>query len=403
MISLKKILLFFWLMLLVWLVWRVAAASNTPSKNSTTHYLPLINTPISHVSFELVAEGLARPTVITHAGDSRLFIAEKRGVIRIIQDGVLLSEPFLDISGRVNSTGIEQGLESIAFPPDYATSGQFYVMYTNLEGDVHLSRFHTSTTNPNQANPKSETIVLFIKQDSIIHNGAGLAFGPADGYLYVSVGDGGPTSDPHDMGQNSQTVKGKILRLNVTGVPTYTIPIDNPFVNDPTTLDEIWALGLRNPWRISFDRLTHDLWITDVGETLWEEINLQAAASPGGENYGWRCYEGLAPFNLDGCPDPASLIFPIHVYPHIQGGNCAITGGYRYRGTEIPAFYGDYFFADFCSGYLWSLSEQNGQWLLNQLTRFPGYISTFGEDVQGELYVTGYYSGNIFRIRPVAP
>lgn len=433
----KRILSLVWVILLVWLAWQVAAANHQPKTyalwpmpsqfpavnlppnhaeynqgiNLSNHanlsdqftYLPVMANYVPGLSFELVASGLIKPTVITHAGDTRLFVAEKRGVIYIIENGVLLSEPFLDIQDRVNSTADEQGIESIAFPPDFAVSRAFYVMYTGLVGDVHLSRFHAPAQTPNQANPDSETILLDIDQFDPIHNGADMAFGPHDGYLYIGMGDGGSVNDPHNMGQNPQTVKGKILRLNVTNVPTYTIPIDNPFVNDPTTLDEIWALGLRNPWRMSFDRLTHDLWITDVGEQSWEEINLQPADSPGGENYGWRCYEGLSPFNLDGCADISAFTFPIHVYPHVPAGACAITGGYRYRGNQYPGLYGAYFFADYCTGQLWTLTESNNQWQLNTLTPFPGFVSTFGEDANGELYLTNYFGGRIYRIRPISP
>lgn len=400
----KKGFMLVWVISLLGLAWQVAAANKPPQSHQTspTSYLPLIMKPIFDLSFDLVVTDLTLPTAITHAGDNRLFIAEKQGIIRIVQNGNLLEEPFLDISDRVNSSGIEQGIESVAFSPDFATSRIFYVLYTNLAGDVNLSRFYASATDPNRADPNSEFILLHIDQKAPTHNGADMAFGPADGYLYIGVGDGGPFEDPHNMGQNRLTLKGKILRLNVTGVPGYTIPLDNPFVGDPTTLPEIWALGLRNPWRMSFDRLTHDLWITDVGENSWEEINLQPANSLGGENYGWRCYEGVAPFNLDGCADISIFTFPIYVYPHVPAGACAITGGYRYRGTQNPIFYGDYFFADFCTGQLWTLKELNGQWQVAR-TPFTGLVSTFGEDVNGELYLTDYFGGKVYQIRPTNP
>lgn len=391
-----------WFTVLVWLAWQVAAASQSPQPSSATsyYYLPVVMNPIQLI-FEPVATGLILPTVITHAGDARLFIAEKRGLIYIVQEGVLLSEPFLDIRDRVVSTQDEQGIESVAFPPDFATSRSFYVMYTSLVGDVHLSRFHVPHHTPNQADPNSEVILMDIDQFDPIHNGADMAFGPADGYLYVGMGDGGSVSDPHNMAQNPLTVKGKILRLDVTGVPTYTIPLDNPFVNDPTTLDEIWASGLRNPWRMSFDRLTHDLWITDVGESSWEEVNLQLANSAGGENYGWRCYEGLDPFNLIGCPDISVFSPPVHVYPHIAAAECAITGGYRYRGTQYPTLYGYYLFADYCTGQIWALIEVNSQWQVLTVNRAPGFVSTFGEDAAGELYITNYFGGTVYHIKPL--
>lgn len=400
----KKGFMWVWFISLLGVAWQVAAANKPPQSHQTspTSYLPLIMKPVFDLSFDLVVTDLTLPTAITHAGDNRLFIAEKQGVIRIVQNGDLLEEPFLDISDRVNSSDIEQGITSVAFSPDFATSRIFYVLYTNLAGDVNLSRFYTSVTDPNRADPNSELILLDIDQEAPTHNGADMAFGPADGYLYIGVGDGGPFEDPHNMGQNRLTLKGKILRLNVTGVPSYTIPLDNPFVNDPTTLPEIWALGLRNPWRMSFDRLTHDLWITDVGENSWEEINLQPANSPGGENYGWRCYEGVAPFNLDGCADISVFTFPIYVYPHLPAGTCAITGGYRYRGTHYPIFYGDYFFADFCTGQLWTLKELNSQWQATR-TPFTGLVSAFGEDVNGELYLTDYFGGKVYQIRPTNP
>lgn len=386
-----------WLFLLG-LLGQPAAAGQPSFLGQTQIYLPLLETPPLPLSFTQIATGLLNPTDIAQAGDERLFITEKRGRIRIVNQGVLLATPFLNIQERVESEELEQGLESLVFPPNYATTGVFYVLYTATDNSVHLSRFRVTSGNANQADPNSEEVLLLVPQPHPTHNGADLLFGPDDGYLYVGMGDGGPANDPYDQGQSPQSWRGKILRLAVTATGPYTIPPDNPFVTDPITLDEIWALGLRNPWRMSFDRLTHDLWISDVGNYAYEEVNFQPANYPGGANYGWRCYEGHTPFNLFNCLPPENYVFPVHVYGHHNSNHCAITGGYAYRGSQIPSLHGQYLFSDQCSGEFWGLTRQNDQWRVNRLGLPVALIATFGEDRFGELYVAEYFTGRLLQI-----
>jgi hypothetical protein len=271
------------------------------------------------LALEPVTGGFSSPTGVTNGGDGRLFVTERTGLIRIVENGQLLPVPFLDIQGQVGSVdNWEQGLLGLAFHPDYVNNGLFFVNYINLDGDTHLSRFQVSDGYPNLADLDSEVVVLFIDQPTIIHNGGGLAFGP-DGYLYASLGDGGWLNDPENQAQNKQLLLGKILRLDVsTGntAPFYTVPADNPFVNEPGPADEIWALGFRNPWRITFDSQTGDLFIGDVGNFYQEEIDFQEAGDPGGNNYGWRCYEGNVPFIQTGCGPASQYTFPIHADRH---------------------------------------------------------------------------------------
>jgi len=386
-----------WLLLLG-LLGPHAAADQAHPFGQTQVYLPLLETSSLPLTFTQITTGLLNPTDIANAGDNRLFVTEKRGRIRIVSQGVILSTPFLDIQERVESDGLEQGLESLVFPPDYATTGVFYVLYTATNNAVHLSRFRVTPGNANQANPHSEEVLLLVPQPDPHHNGADLLFGPVDGYLYVGMGDGGPPNDPYDQGQSYQSWRGKILRLAVTEFGPYTIPPDNPFATSPYALPEIWALGLRNPWRMSFDRLTHDLWISDVGNYAYEEVNFQPANDAGGANYGWRCYEGHAPFNLFNCSAPENYAFPIHVYGHHNSDRCAITGGYVYRGNQIPSLHGQYLFSDQCSGEFWGLTRQNNQWQVNRLRLPVALVSTFGEDRFGELYVAEYFTGRLLRI-----
>ena len=404
MVKQRSVMVWLALCLLVLLtVWQNAAATTPQSDSPISFYLPIISNPSYELSLELVVGSIALPTKIAHAGDERLFVAQKQGIIRVIVEGELLPAPFLDITHKVLAAGFEQGLESLAFAPDYASSGYFYVLYTNLDGDVHLSRFQVSSHDPNIADPDSEQIVLHVPQPSAIHNGADLAFGPADGYLYMGLGDGGPQGDPSQAGQDRQTLLGKILRLDVTGVTTYTIPADNPFVDDPEARGEIWALGLRNPWRMSFDRETHDLWFGDVGENRWEEVNFQPADSPGGLNYGWRCYEGVEVYILTDCLPLSAFTFPVHAYfHHAPPGYCSITGGYVYRGTAITHWVGSYLFSDFCTGTIWGLRGQPGQWQVVVLLESPARVTSFGEDIHGELYVTDMWGVRIYRLVPFA-
>jgi len=347
------------------------------------------------------------PVDITHAGDNRLFVAEKGGLIRIVQsDGSVMPTPFLDVGGLVSGGG-ERGLLGLAFHPDYAINGYFYVNYTNLAGDTVVARYQVGG-DPNVANPASASIVLTIDQPFSNHNGGDLAFGP-DGYLYIGLGDGGSGCDPNANAQNTGELLGKMLRIDVDSSEPYAIPPSNPFFGSPTVREEIWSLGLRNPWRFAFDRATGDLYVADVGQGSREEIDFQATGSDGGENYGWRCYEGNL-FNP--CGDPCSPagghVPPVHEYSHASG-RCSVTGGFVYRGSSSPSLDGEYFFADYCSDEFWSLHTANGGASWN-LTSYGVLVTnlaptTFGEDVAGEVYVGGAGSSTIYRIvdEPVSP
>jgi glucose/arabinose dehydrogenase len=363
-----------------------------------------VSAPAASPSIALVqvATGLPMVTSITHAGDGsgRLFITLQTGQI-LIHDGTqVLPTPFLDIGSLVACCS-EQGLLSVAFHPNYASNGYFYVNYTATpSGSIVIARYRVSA-NPNIANPSSAMIVLTIPHPtSAFHNGGQLQFG-SDGYLYISVGDGGTGGGPaQDLG----ILLGKILRIDVDGGTPYAIPPTNPFLSTPGALPEIWAWGLRNPWRFSFDRLTGDLFIADVGEETREEVNFQPATSPGGENYGWPLMEGTACFNPPaGCND-GTLTLPILEYVH--NGDCAITGGYRYRGSQFAALSGLYFYGDLCSGQIWGASQNGSVWTTTPLLDSPHTISTFGEDEGGELYVAHYSGaadGAISRIVSTAP
>ncbi|MEW5939792.1 MAG: PQQ-dependent sugar dehydrogenase, partial [Chloroflexota bacterium] len=306
---------------------------------------------------------------------------------------------FLDITDRVNDNANERGLLSLAFPPNYASAGHFYVFYTAADGALTISRF--GLTFANVADPSSEQIVLSIPHsDNTNHNGGTLAFGP-DGYLYLGTGDGGGGGDAPNNAQNLNVLLGKIIRIDVeTGNPaTYTIPPSNPFVGVPG-LDEIWAYGLRNPWRMSFDRLTGDLYIGDVGQNAWEEIDFQPAAFAGGANYGWRILEGNHCYNpSSGCAFPTNYVPPVAEYNHGSSDSygCAVTGGYVYRGATYPSMYGIYFAADYCTGRVFGMQNASNIWFFTQLAQ-PGYnVSSFGEDEAGNLYVVDL-GGAIYQV-----
>lgn len=351
------------------------------------------------VELVTIATGLTEPVDITHAGDERIFVVEQPGRIRIIDgDGNLLSTPFLNVSNLV-STGGERGLLGLAFHPNYAENGYFFINYTDLSRDTRVVRYQRSDDNPNLADPSSGTQILFIDQPAGNHNGGGIKFGP-DGYLYIGMGDGGSAGDPWNNSQTATTMLGKMLRIDVDNGDPYAIPEDNPFANDDFYLDEIWATGLRNPWRFSFDRLTGDLWIGDVGQDAFEEIDFQPADSPGGENYGWRCYEGDAAFNTGGCPAPNAFTYPAHTLPNnFSTSYCSVTGGVVYRGSAFPELQGKYIYADFCADELLTLeSDGGGGWLADNLGEFNHSFSSFGEDVNGEIYGASYYSGRIVQI-----
>lgn len=340
--------------------------------------------------------GFENPVHITHAGDgsNRLFVVEQAGVIRVIQNGTVQPQPFLDIRGRVQSGG-EEGLLSMAFSPNFQTNGRFYVYYTNRNGDNVVSRFSTGAASSAIASSEQQ-IILLEHPGFNNHNGGQLAFGP-DGFLYIGTGDGGGGGDPNNNAQNPNSLQGKMLRLDVEsgGTRPYNIPANNPF-NAPndTIRDEIWAVGLRNPWRFSFDRLTGDLFIADVGQGAFEEINYQPAASSGGQNYGWRLMEGPQRFNsFSG--DISTLTLPVSSYPHSQGRS--ITGGFVYRGSD-PALQGIYLYGDFANGRIWGLRREGSLWENRLLIDSPYGISTFGQDEQGNLWVADYFDGGIYRI-----
>ncbi|HXH18525.1 MAG TPA: PQQ-dependent sugar dehydrogenase [Chitinophagales bacterium] len=349
------------------------------------------------IALSQYATGFSSPVDIAHCGDERLFIVEQSGYIRIIDgQGNVKPQAFLDIDSRVQSGG-EEGLLGLAFHPDYKNNGWFFVYYTNTSGNLVISRFSVSATNPDSADAASETIVLTVAHPGRSnHNGGNLEFGP-DGYLYIGTGDGGGGGDPDDNGQNPLSLLGKILRLDVDTLP-YRIPPDNPFYGFASVRNEIWALGLRNPWRFSFDRLTGDLWTADVGQNAWEEVDFQPAASNGGENYGWRCYEGNNFYSSSGFGCNTSYTFPVHEYAH-SGGRCSVTGGYVYRGCSYPVLFGHYVFCDYCTGEFWTIYNNGGSWqVTTQLNSANFRFSSFGEDMNSELYVTGLDNGVIYKI-----
>ncbi len=342
--------------------------------------------------------GFAAPVHITNAGDGsgRLFVVEQGGTIRLLKNGVLQSTPFLDVSSLVSCCG-ERGLLSVAFPPNYTNVGHFYVYYTNTSGNIVLARYGL-TSNPDVADASSAQIVLTINHPTFSnHNGGQLVFGPADGYLYMGTGDGGGGGDPNGNGQNTDVLLGKLLRLDVeSGGATYAVPATNPFVGRAGFRSEIWAYGLRNPWRFSFDRVTHDLYIGDVGQNLYEEVDVQPAASGGGQDYGWNIMEGFHCYNATTC-NMTGLTLPVTEYTH-SSGDCAVTGGFVYRGTQFPTLQGIYFYADYCTGRLRGLQLTPSGWqsTVLDLAGFP--ISSFGEDEGGEIYFTNYSGGAIAQL-----
>ena len=339
----------------------------------------------------VVARGLSRPLFLTAPrGDPRLFIVEQPGRIRVVRNGILLPRPFLDIRGRVRAGG-EQGLLSMAFHPRFATNGFFYVYFTERSGANRVERFSVSATDPNVANPSSAVLILRTPQPAANHNGGLLAFGP-DGKLYIGKGDGGARRN----GQNKSTLLGKLLRIDVDGRRPYAIPSDNPFVGQRGSRGEIWALGLRNPWRYAFDRQAGYLYIADVGEGRREEINV-VGSRRAGLNYGWSRMEGFLCFPSGTQCSRAGLTMPVLDYGHGEG--CSVTGGYVYRGRRIPELAGHYFYSDFCRGFLRSFRYVGGQasarrsWAVGPL----GNVLSFGEDAAGELYVLSA-NGKVYKI-----
>jgi len=360
-----------------------------------------------------IATDLDRPVAITNAGDGsgRLFFTLQLGQIVIYDGSQVLPTPFLDITELVMCCG-EQGLLSVAFHPQYAANGLFYVNYTDITGGDTIVAQYSVSGDPNVADPGSAVILFEIDQPYHNHNGGGLQFGPDD-YLYIGMGDGGSGGDPENRAQNLQELLGKMLRIDVNpiggdapdcgGGANYSIPPDNPFVDGAGgNCDEIWAYGMRNPWRFTFDRMRGDLFIADVGQNFWEEVDYQLAASSGGENYGWRLMEGPACFNPPVDCNDGTLTLPIIAYPH-EGGGCAVIGGYRYRGTLIPEAFGRYFFADHCTGQIWTATPRQGggRWRVREFKDTDLFINAFGEDEAGELCLAHYVPiGTIYCLLP---
>jgi glucose/arabinose dehydrogenase len=346
--------------------------------------------------------GFTQPVAIANAGDGtdRLFVVEQGGRIRIISEaGTLLSTPFLDIQARVSCCG-EQGLLGLAFHPSYRSNGRFYVYYTDTGGSLVIAEYRRSSTNANRASTKERRLLRIAHPDQANHNGGQLAFGP-DGYLYIGTGDGGGGGDPNENGQKRTTLLGKILRIapNVTSAtPAYRIPSTNPWAKSTTSRREIWAYGLRNPWRFSFDRLAGSLWIADVGQNTYEEVNrsLRSAGGGRGANYGWDQYEALSCF--EGPCTSTGKTFPLASYTHGTNG-CSVTGGYVYRGSRYPVLAGRYLFGDYCTGRIWMVTAGGTARQKPFLLRDTALqISAFGEGETGELYVVDYAAGRVYRI-----
>jgi glucose/arabinose dehydrogenase len=361
------------------------ATTTPPSSNQPVQDFP----DISRWTWIQVASGLTRPLDIKQAGDSRLFIVEKKGRILILENDGLLPDPFLDIRDRVGSSGNEQGLLGLAFHPDYVNNGYFYLDYTDLHGNTVVSRFRT-TSQRDKADPASETVLMRIQQPYPNHNGGELRFGP-DGYLYIGTGDGGSAGDPLRNGQNTGVLLGKLLRIDVDSGDPYGIPPGNPFISGGG-LPEVWAYGLRNPWRFSIDRLTGELFIGDVGQNLWEEIDWLPAGAAGGANFGWNQREGRHDYRGAALP---GMIDPIAEYGHDQG--CAVVGGVSIHSSSMPEWEGIYLFGDYCTGRIWGLLH-NANWTMQPLFATPFTITAFGEDIDGRVYLTDD-QGGVYRLQ----
>ena len=349
------------------------------------------------------ATGFSIPVGIEHCGDSRLFIVQQRGLIKILNaNGTTNSAAFLDIASLVSSSGNERGLLGLAFHPDYANNGYFYVNYTrSSDGATRISRFSVNPSDPNDALENSEVNLLTITQPYSNHNGGQIRFGP-DGYLYIGMGDGGSAGDPQENGQDPLELLAKMLRIDVDGGSPYSIPQSNPYYGLTNPKPEIWAMGMRNPWRFSFDLCTGDMWIGDVGQDEYEEIDFEPAGDEGGHNYGWDCYEGNHVYESTGCGQQSGYTFPVYEYQHSNPNGCSITGGFVYRGGIYGAMYGWYLFTDYCSGRIWgTYPNGSGGFTTSVLTTnntITNNLSTFGEDYRGELYLAGQSNGRIYKI-----
>lgn len=382
---------------------RTGTRTPTRTRTPTTPPTATPTAPFAwpQISLTPIATGLSLPVQVSHAGDAtnRLFIVQQGGLIRLVKNGVVQPTSFLDVTSKVSCCG-ERGLLGLAFPQTYSGTGRFYVAYTNAAGSLVVARYRASA-DPDVADAASEEVLLTVPHPGFSnHNGGQIAFSPIDGYLYVGTGDGGGGGDPGNNGQNTTVLLGKILRLDVelptpTGTPTpYAIPTTNPAIPTPGARREIWAWGLRNPWRFAFDRLTGDLYIGDVGQGLWEEVDFQAANSPGGENYGWRVMEGPACYDPNPCSS-VGLTPPVFAYDH--GLGCSISGGVVYRGATYPRMHGTYFAGDYCSGRIWGLRREGAVWYSSMLLDTAHQIVAFGEDEAGDVYAVAY-GGTIYRI-----
>jgi glucose/arabinose dehydrogenase len=369
-----------------------AAPTTEPALPAPT---PVLNVAVlpeaSSYAWSLAIDGFDRPLDLQPTADGRLFVVEQAGRIWEVNDGQRLDPPFLDIRRQVGSEGNEQGLLGLAFHPHFAENGRLYVNYTDLDGDTIVARFSTSPES-GRADPDSEAVLLKIDQPYANHNGGGLAFGP-DGYLYIGTGDGGSGGDPLGNGQSLNTLLGKLLRLDVEGAEPYGIPSDNPFAGSGEVYPEIWAFGLRNPWRFTFDPASGDLYIGDVGQGSWEEINFQPSVSSGGENYGWSVREGLHPYGGDLV---AGMVDPIAEYGHDQG--CSVTGGVVVRDPALPEWNGVYLYGDYCSGRVWGLLPGEAATWQNQLLFDTDFnITAFGQDASGAVYLLDQ-RGGVYRL-----
>ena len=364
------------------------------------------------IALQEFSVGYSSPIDIRNCGDSRLFIVQQNGYIYIADSsGIKLTTPFLDIHTKISQSS-ERGLLGLAFHPSYLDNGFFYVYYTRLtDGHLRISRFSADSLNENLADPNSELILMEIPHPTFNnHNGGCLQFGP-DGYLYIGTGDGGSAGDPNENAQNTVKHLGKMLRLDVDSGSPYAVPADNPFVGDPDNYyPEIWAFGLRNPWRYSFDRITGDLWIADVGQNTWEEIDFMPMGGGGGQNYGWDCYEGTHNYEPANCPPNTILTYPVYEYQHSSGsnGDCSVTGGYVYRGAQYENLFGKYLFVDYCSGKFRATTQNTDGTFTSVLVGDEVIVqdefsfSSIGEDYLGELYVTDVTHGKIYKLTDTA-
>lgn len=376
--------------------------------STTTQFLPLVAVATRRAEFEsVVFTGVGEDehafTDIQPLDETRLILVRQSGIIQIAAaDGTIAATPFLDITDRVAYDSAERGLYELAFHPNYTQNGFFYVAYAHTNAvtsqkTMRISRFTRSASNPDTGDAASEMILLTIPQRNNRHQSGSLAFGPLDGYLYISVGD----DNQPETAQQGSVLTGKLLRIDVDSAEPYAIPPDNPFVDDPDVLDEIWALGVRNPWGIDFNPANGDLYIADVGDLTSEELNFQPGTAAGGANYGWPCYEGYEPHDATACAPDAELTAPIYAYGHTDG-RCAITGGYVYHGQSFPGWFGAYLFADFCTGDLFTVQRSGGQWQVRWRGTIPWLTTTLGYDYVGEPYAGAFVNGVVYKLLPTS-